>query len=470
MKRRFLISRSLTVLALWSAQAAQAQTWPPRPYTAERLPSNVPSSFLSRPSNQVLESVYVAGGSTQGVGQAWVQQSTFTPLLLPAATVPGIATGTVGQDISEKDVVGGTYIQGAALPFATAWLGLSLPSVTPLLLHSSTIGSASVIGSLAYGACTTPLGTTLVAGTAYLTATKPRAVRFEFTPLGQVTSRALLSTEDSEGFDTDGVDVVGYRIQALQRRATLYSGSGSVLDLHPLNAITSELRATSQGQHGGLGTFEGGSVRALLWPERTSNRVVSLHPLGFLQSQVNDIAVTTSQSRSLQAGSGELVVQGTRRTHALAWSGTAASAVDLHTYLGTNDIAATDSVALGLDQRGNITGYAISPTGERIPIRWRRMEYLNTLSFDRLSVSPGSSVRATVTLTAPAPVTGATISLSSNSYLIAPAQVVVPAGEQQVTFTVRAALILQRGTGTLTAQYGGLTRTTSIVISGPRGL
>jgi hypothetical protein len=55
-------------------------------------------------------------------------------------------------------------------------------------------------------------------------------------------------------------------------------------------------------------------------------------------------------------------------SHALVWSGSAASYLDLHQYLPDNFVS---SAALGVDASGNIVGYAIDPdVGGSYAVLW----------------------------------------------------------------------------------------------------
>ena len=85
---------------------------------------------------------------------------------------------------------------------------------------------------------------------------------------------------------------------------------------------------------------------------------IDLAPGGFTSSQASGI------SGSQQAGYG--VTNGLY--HALLWSGTAASVVDLQSFLSTNYF---DSVAYGIDANGNIVGSAYNlSTGQDDAILW----------------------------------------------------------------------------------------------------
>jgi hypothetical protein len=75
-----------------------------------------------------------------------------------------------------------------------------------------------------------------------------------------------------------------------------------------------------------------------------------------------------------------------------------------------------------------------------------------------------------VTLTAAAPAGGASIRLESSNLDAArvPANVTVPAGSTSVNFPITTATVETRQTVTLTATYGDLARTTTLLVTLPR--
>jgi hypothetical protein len=81
--------------------------------------------------------------------------------------------------------------------------------------------------------------------------------------------------------------------------------------------------------------------------------VVDLNPAGFTRTQANGAA------GSYQVGWGLGTAAG-NQTHALRWTGTADSVLDLHQYLSGLGLAFTYSQATGIDDGGNIVGYGFA--------------------------------------------------------------------------------------------------------------
>jgi hypothetical protein len=91
---------------------------------------------------------------------------------------------------------------------------------------------------------------------------------------------------------------------------------------------------------------------------------------------------------------------------------------------------------------------------------------LASLTLNSTRVKLGSSVTATVRLSAPAPVGGATVILASSNPAVAsvPASVVVAAGTTSKTFAVSTAAKGQTGTVTISASYLGTTKTAALSV------
>jgi hypothetical protein len=93
-------------------------------------------------------------------------------------------------------------------------------------------------------------------------------------------------------------------------------------------------------------------------------------------------------------------------------------------------------------------------------------------SFASLALSPttvagGTTSTATVTLTSAAPSGGASVALASSNTAAAsvPAQVTVPDGATRVTFGVTSKTVTATNSVTISASYGGVTRTAVLTIS-----
>lgn len=139
--------------------------------------------------------------------------------------------------------------------------------------------------------------------------------------------------------------------------AFLWSGTAaSGVDLNPAAFNSSRAVATSGARQVGAGRNPVGpgetTSHAVVW-SGTAGSAVDLHPAGYL----NSTALGISDTGTNQAGYGTVPIPetaGSVRLHALLWSGSAASVVDIH------PAGFTDSQALGFSGDSQF-GYGITP-------------------------------------------------------------------------------------------------------------
>ena len=153
----------------------------------------------------------------------------------------------------------------------------------------------------------------------------------------------------SVAYSTDGATQVGSATNAAnQTHAALWSGTAATfVDLNPANAAASSAFAISGGQI--VGKIDN---HAFLWSGATGPKV-DLHPSGFDST----VAKGANSTAGKQVGYGVKTSSGPGATitHALVWSGTASSSVDLEQFLPAGY---SESTAAGIDSFGNIIGSA----------------------------------------------------------------------------------------------------------------
>ena len=91
---------------------------------------------------------------------------------------------------------------------------------------------------------------------------------------------------------------------------------------------------------------------------------------------------------------------------------------------------------------------------------------LSAVSASPSSVTGGAASTGTVTLTAGAPAGGASVALSSNiAAASVPPSVTVGAGSTSATFNITTAAVTSQTVGTLTATYGGVSKTAAFTVN-----
>lgn len=236
-------------------------------------------------------------------------------------------------------------------------------------------------------------------------------------------------------------DYSGYHTAS---KALVWSGSAaSVVELHPAGYDSSEALATNGVQQGGWAyrAVEGRS-HAMLW-SGTAASALDLHPSGYTDSKI------TAISGDRQVGEGWTGIPGALGSirHALVWTGSTNSVVDLNQFLPPGY---KHAVATGIDEQGHITGYAYNTYiqgmgvgGDSIAVVFAPGQApssaLSSITLNPSNVAPGDAFSAAVALGGPAP-SGVTLSfLSTNpAVLAAPAPVNLLAGQSNAVVPLTA--------------------------------
>ncbi|MEQ1932568.1 MAG: PxKF domain-containing protein [Fimbriimonadaceae bacterium] len=150
--------------------------------------------------------------------------------------------------------------------------------------------------------------------------------------------------------------------------ATIWQGTAaSAVDINPIGYTVSQVSATDGTNHGGFAVL-GGIEHAAFWGP---TGFVDLHPSGYQQSGVKGVAPGKQAGFGLDAG-------GT--SHALVWSGTPGSMVDLNQFLPGGF---TGAQAHGIDDNGNIVGVAFGGTssGQAEAVVWKPVPAYQFIGF-----------------------------------------------------------------------------------------
>lgn len=487
---RFLVMCISTALALalglapaWSGAAAQV--------TPTLLPGRSYVFIDLTPAGSATSSAAGISGAQQ-VGSAGFAAAAGQPVLTHALVWNGSASGAIDLGPGTAAAVGGGQQVGSANDHAALWLGTAASRIdlNPSLWDQSV--AAGVAGGQQVGSATRRVPCTTKKGSC------PDGTRGEFHPFlwsGSAESAVDL-TPFGLGFGagralgTDGVQQVGIGLEVIGINAysgpfaVLWSGTAeSAVNLNPFDAATSQANAVAGGQQVGYGYTP---KRALLW-KGSAESVVELHPDGYTSSEAN------ATNGFEQAGSGYIFdpVTLVGHSHALVWSGDAASAIDLNQYLPDGF---TDAAATGIDADGRVVGWAgrgSSDPANVHAVMWVPVAsegaFASTLSLDRPSIVAGEALSVTVKLSRPAPQGGAVVSLSHAILspsdgaaappltIETPPAVTVPEGESAASFNVVTEVTTLEGFTrpyliNIEATYGGSTPNATLSVEPPRFL
>jgi hypothetical protein len=173
------------------------------------------------------------------------------------------------------------------------------------------------------------------------------------------------------------------------------------------------------------------------------------------------------------------------RRHALVWSGSAESVVDLNQFM---PLGFTDAAATGIDAAGNVVGWAVkgsaNGTAGMHAVMWTPSDaapnFSQGVALSQPSVVAGDSVQATVTLSRPAPAGGVVVNLAGVTGTAAltfqmPSSVTVAEGETSASFTVATAATTLTGFTRpvvldVQAAFGDTTQTALVAVAPPLSL
>ncbi|HEX7315080.1 MAG TPA: hypothetical protein VF297_14225 [Pyrinomonadaceae bacterium] len=487
---RFLLKFTAAALALalclapaWVGVAAQVSppSTPVRGYVVIDL----------TPAGSTTSSAAGVSGAQQ-VGSAGFATAAGQPVVSHALLWNGSAAGAIDLGPGTVAAVGDGQQAGSANDHAALWLGTAASRVDLNPSQWDQSVAAGVAGGRQVGSATRRVPCTTKKGSC------PDGTRAEFHPFlwsGSAESAVDL-TPFGLGFGagralgTDGLQQVGIGLEVIGINAytgpfaVLWSGTAeSAVNLNPPDSGTSQANAVAGGQQVGYGYTP---KRALLW-KGSAESVVNLHPDGYTSSEAN------ATNGFEQAGSGYIFdpVTLVGHSHALVWSGNAASAIDLNQYLPDGF---TDAAATGIDADGRVVGWAGRGSSDPANVRavmWvpvaSEEAFASTLSLDRPSIVAGEAVRVTVKLSRPAPQGGAVVNLShtilsptagtaaSPLTVETPPAVTVPEGESAASFDVVTEVTTLDGFTrpyliNIQATYGATTPNAMLTVEPPRFL
>ncbi len=267
------------------------------------------------------------------------QSNFYTSNLLYKVISPGGNTHTVSSDPQAVAVGGqvvGWYSNGTISNDAAVW---SPPSGTFTDIHPGTGYTISFAedtnGTVQVGSARVAPGSNGFNDDRAMMWTGTAATATNLHP----TLLAGFRYSTADGVSPSGLQQVGWAYRNVQNdfHALVWASTPeSALDLNPTNLagtwVESYALATNGTQQVGYGEHDFGDYHALMW-SGAANTAVDLHPTnitGYIESQANGISSTGSH----QVGYGDGTAT-SGNSHALLWSGSANSAVDLHPTLLT---------------------------------------------------------------------------------------------------------------------------------------
>lgn len=446
------LALALSLVPAWTGAAAQVS--PPTPAVQSYVVIDL------TPAGSATSSAAGVSGARQ-VGSAGFAAAAGQPVVNHAVLWNGSASGAIDLGPGTAAAVGDGQQVGSANDRAALWLGTAASRIdlNPSQQWVQSIATG-VSGGQQVGWATRNVPCTTKKGSC------SNGTRTEFHPFlwsGSAASAVdltplVLGFGVGRALGTDGVQQVGTGFEVIGINAfrgpfaVLWSGTAeSAVSLNPFDAATSQANAVAGGQQVGYGYTP---KRALLW-RGSAESMVDMHPEGYTSSEAN------ATNGFKQVGSGYIFDPVTQvgHSHALVWSGDAASAVDLNQYLPDGF---TDAAATGIDADGKIVGWAgrgSSDPANVHAVMWVPVvsgeAFASTVSLDRQSIVAGEAVSATVKLSQPAPQGGAIVNLS-HTILSQTAATAAP------PLTVEMPLVVNVPEGESAASFDVVTKVTTL--------
>ena len=193
----------------------------------------------------------------------------------------------------------------------------------------------------------------------------------------------------------------------------------------------------------------------------------------FTYAPANIQSVSVVAGPAATAASKAVTCAGASGTYTCIASGDSATPIQTGTVaVATFQLASTVASSVPVNMTGNYgalgTGTAVGVTGAGAVITVLSSPVLSTFSCTPASLTAPGTVSCSVGLTSPAPASGITIALSSNSAsLKVPSSVTVASGTGSASFSATASAVAANTTATLTAAYNGVTKTLSEQLLAP---
>jgi hypothetical protein len=490
-KRLLLLALGMVAVKAAMAQYKVVDLTPPLPDNQFAFTYGDPWGSTSQNNGGVqVGSAAIAIESGDVLLEPVMWQSTIDSLIhLAAPNVYGYASGTDG--IQEVGFL------GSPIPNAALWSGSadSFVNLNPPSFASSQALGVSNGEQVGYGM--TP-GTS-VGSDSRFTFIQGGMHAVKWT--GTASSFVDLNPVNFDASSANGVDQgveVGGAVRSFDgvTRAIRWTGTpDSAVDISPVSDWVNNPSVAGRIRHGQTtGYFYSfGQSHAALWTGATADSAIDLHPAGYFDSVSND---TNGVNQVGVARVGNGLLFGDLRNHAMLWSGSAASAIDLHQYLpggwktstatsisddGTITVVAHRflpgnlPLTLGLSFSAGLDithTYLLVPTSDSpaCAIASLTLDHASAPIQYQTSTSPLSfptPVHGTITLTSPAPPGGAVVKLVNLAMLVGSQKTVtVPEGQTSETFLATDPLIIDDTSGLteeqpIAASYGGITKEAS---------
>jgi hypothetical protein len=429
----------------------------------------IPTSGVTANTTATVTATY-NGASSQA-------QVTLTPQQPPSSLTlsPTSTTGTGGSSFATVTIASPSSTDEVLQVASSNPAAASVPNGVTIPAGSTTGGFNIFTSSVsAQTVVTISVSGGGVTKTASLTVNPDAAPAPSSTPVAPTLLSPASNAKVAQPINFDWSDVSG---------ATSYE-----LQIDDSSNFTAPL-TLSQTVSVSQATITGLPAQRLFWRVRAFNSAGVAGPFSAsLRFTAQAASTTTTASLSAVSVSPTSVVGGTAAQGTITLTGAAPSGGAVVTLSSANtsvvSVPASVTVAAGASSAtfGVNTSAVTANTGVTITATYGGVSRTTTLtvtpastttaSLSAVSVSPtsvvgGTAAQGTITLTGAAPSGGAVVTLSSanTSVVSVPASVTVAAGASSAIFGVNTSAVTANTGVTITATYGGISRTTTLTVT-----
>jgi len=434
-------------------------------YGATSATFTVSTSTVTASTPVTITASYSGGTKAASLTVAPQGSTTLSSMVLNPMSVTGGSPSTGTVTLSGPAPTGGAAVSlmsdntvAATVP-ASVTVAAGASSMTFTVSTSSVTASASVTISASYA------GTTKTASLTVQPQAPPTLSLLTLNPTSVTggaqssTGTVTLSGPAPTGGAAISLSSSSTSTATVPASATVAAGASSATFTVSTSAVTSSTPVTISAMYAGVTKMASLSVVPEALPALSSLTLNPTSVTGGMQSSTGTVTLTGPAL----TGGAQVMLSSNNGAASVPSSVTVTAGATSATFtVSTSAVTVSASVTISASYAGATKTASLTVLPQPLPT-------VSSLTLNPTSVTGGSPSTGTVTLSGPAPIGGAVVSLSSSSTSTAtvPATVTVAAGASSATFTVNTSTVTTSTPVTISASYAGTTKTASLTVAPP---
>jgi hypothetical protein len=390
---------------------------------------------------------------------------TLSSLTLNPTSVTGGSPSTGTVTLSGPAPSGGASVSvmsgntAAATVPASVTVAAGTSSATFTVSTSSVTASASVTISASYA------GVTKTASLTVMPQAPPTLSSLTLNPTSVTGgAQSATGTVTLSGPALSGGAIVSLMsgntaVATVQASVTVAAGASSATFTVSTSVVTTSTPVTISALYAGVTKTASLSVVPQALPNLSSLTLSPTSVTGGMQSSTGTVTLTGPAL----TGGAQVILSSNNGAASVPSSVTVTAGATSATFtVSTSAVTVSASVTISASYAGATKTASLTVLPQPLPT-------ISSLTLNPTSVTGGSPSTGTVTLSGPAPIGGAVVSLSSSSTSTAtvPATVTVAAGASSAPFTVNTSAVTTSTPVIISASYAGTTKTASLTVAPP---